>query len=322
MCKSWRRRITAYLLSVIVILTCAAGTVRTAYAAEGAVTVSAPSVVLLEASTGKVIYEKDADRVCSPASITKIMTLLLIFEALEKGQIKLTDEVITSEHAQSMGGSQVFLETGELQTVDTLIKCIAVASGNDAAVAMAEHIAGSEEAFVELMNRKAKELSMADTHFMDCCGLTDDDAHHTTARDVAAMSRELVSRYPDVYRYTGIWMEDITHTTSRGSAPFTLSSTNKLLKKYQWATGLKTGSTAKAKYCLSATARKDGVDLIAVVMTAPDSKSRFEDAAALLNYGYSVSSLYQDDNSDLLPPVTVKGGVEESVPLAYASGFS
>ena len=167
MCKSWRRRITAYLLSVIVILTCAAGTVRTAYAAEGAVTVSAPSVVLLEASTGKVIYEKDADRVCSPASITKIMTLLLIFEALEKGQIKLTDEVITSEHAQSMGGSQVFLETGELQTVDTLIKCIAVASGNDAAVAMAEHIAGSEEAFVELMNRKAKELSMADTHFMD-----------------------------------------------------------------------------------------------------------------------------------------------------------
>ena len=277
MCKSWRRRITAYLLSVIVILTCAAGTVRTAYAAEGAVTVSAPSVVLLEASTGKVIYEKDADRVCSPASITKIMTLLLIFEALEKGQIKLTDEVITSEHAQSMGGSQVFLETGELQTVDTLIKCIAVASGN---------------------------------------------AHHTTARDVAAMSRELVSRYPDVYRYTGIWMEDITHTTSRGSAPFTLSSTNKLLKKYQWATGLKTGSTAKAKYCLSATARKDGVDLIAVVMTAPDSKSRFEDAAALLNYGYSVSSLYQDDNSDLLPPVTVKGGVEESVPLAYASGFS
>lgn len=322
MCKSWRRRITAYLLSVIVILTCAAGTVRTAYAAEGAVTVSAPSVVLLEASTGKVIYEKDADRVCSPASITKIMTLLLIFEALEKGQIKLTDEVITSEQAQSMGGSQVFLETGELQTVDTLIKCIAVASGNDAAVAMAEHIAGSEEAFVELMNRKAKELSMADTHFMDCCGLTDDDAHHTTARDVAAMSRELVSRYPDVYRYTGIWMEDITHTTSRGSAPFTLSSTNKLLKKYQWATGLKTGSTAKAKYCLSATARKDGVDLIAVVMTAPDSKSRFEDAAALLNYGYSVSSLYQDDNSDLLPPVTVKGGVEESVPLAYASGFS
>ena len=163
---------------------------------------------------------------------------------------------------------------------------------------------------------------MTNAHFVDCCGLTDDDAHHTTARDVAVMSRELVTRYPDIYQYTGIWMEDITHTTARGSTPFTLSSTNKLLKKYQWATGLKTGSTAKAKYCLSATARKDGVDLIAVIMTAPDSKSRFEDAAALLNYGYSVSSLYKDDNSDTLPPVPVKGGVKESVSLAYASGFS
>lgn len=320
--KTLRQRALACLLSVMMVLMCMAGTVRPAYAAEGAVTVSAPSAVLLEASTGKVICEKDADRVCSPASITKIMTLLLIFEALEKGQLKLTDEVITSEHAQSMGGSQVFLETGELQTVDTLIKCIAVASGNDAAVAMAEHIAGSEEAFVEMMNRKAEELSMTNTHFVDCCGLTDDDAHHTTARDVAVMSRELVTRYPDIYQYTGIWMEDITHTTSRGSTPFTLSSTNKLLKKYQWATGLKTGSTAKAKYCLSATARKDGVDLIAVIMTAPDSKSRFEDAAALLNYGYSVSSLYKDDNSDTLPPVPVKGGAKESVSLAYASGFS
>ena len=229
--KTLRQRALACLLSVTMVLMCMAGTVRPAYAAEGAVTVSAPSAVLLEASTGKVICEKDADRVCSPASITKIMTLLLIFEALEKGQLKLTDEVITSEHAQSMGGSQVFLETGELQTVDTLIKCIAVASGNDAAVAMAEHIAGSEEAFVEMMNRKAEELSMTNTHFVDCCGLTDDDAHHTTARDVAVMSRELVTRYPDIYQYTGIWMEDITHTTARGSTPFTLSSTNKLLKK-------------------------------------------------------------------------------------------
>ena len=162
---------------------------------------------------------------------------------------------------------------------------------------------------------------MTNTHFTDCCGLTDDDSHHTTARDVAIMSRELVQKYPDIYQYTGIWMEDITHTTARGSTPFTLSSTNKLLKQYQWATGLKTGSTAKAKYCLSATARKDGIDLITVVMTAPDSRARFLDAATLLSYGYSVSALYRDDNKDQLLPVSVKGGQEETVPVVYASEF-
>ena len=151
--------------------------------------------------------------------------------------------------------------------------------------------------------------------------LTDDDSHHTTARDVAIMSRELVQKYPDIYQYTGIWMEDITHTTARGSTPFTLSSTNKLLKQYQWATGLKTGSTAKAKYCLSATARKDGIDLITVVMTAPDSRARFLDAATLFSYGYSVSALYRDDNKDQLLPVPVKGGQEEAVPVVYASEF-
>lgn len=320
--KSCRQRAYGLLLSITVVLMVVIAPAQRAYAAEGAVTISAPSAILLEASTGKVIYEQNADQVCSPASITKIMTLLLIFESLDRGDIKLTDEVITSEHAQSMGGSQVFLETGELQTVDTLIKCIAVASGNDAAVAMAEHLAGSEEEFVARMNQKAQELSMTNTHFVDCCGLTDAEEHHTTARDVAIMSRELITKHPDVFRYTGIWMEDITHTTARGSSQFTLSSTNKLLKQYQWATGLKTGSTSKAKYCLSATARKDDVDLIAVVMTAPDSKSRFQDAATLLNYGYSVSALYRDENRDKIPDMNVQGGVEETVALAYHSGFS
>lgn len=316
------KRTFTLLLLAVVILVMVFSPSQNVYAAEGAVSISAPSAILLEASTGKVIYEQNADQVCSPASITKIMTLLLIFEALDRGEIRLTDEVITSERAQSMGGSQVFLETGELQTVDTLIKCIAVASGNDAAVAMAEHIAGSEAEFVAKMNQKAQELSMSNTHFVDCCGLTDSDDHHTSARDVAVMSRELVTKHPEVYQYTGIWMEDITHTTARGSSVFTLSSTNKLLKQYQWATGLKTGSTSKAKYCLSATARKDDVDLIAVIMTAPDSKSRFSDAAALLNYGYSVSALYKDENRDKIPDMAVKGGVEETVPLAYESGFS
>ncbi len=318
----WKRRVFTLLLSAAVILVTVGTPAKDVYAAEGAVGISAPSAILLEASTGKVIYEQNADQVCSPASITKIMTLLLIFEALDRGSIKLTDEVITSEKAQSMGGSQVFLEAGELQTVDTLIKCIAVASGNDASVAMAEHIAGSEEEFVAQMNRKAEELSMGNTHFVDCCGLTDSDDHHTSARDVAIMSRELVTKHPEVYRYTGIWMEDITHTTARGSSVFTLSSTNKLLKQYQWATGLKTGSTSKAKYCLSATARKDDMELIAVVMTAPDPKTRFADAAALLNYGYSVSALYRDENRDKIPDMPVKGGVEEKVALAYESGFS
>ena len=319
---SCKRRIAVLLLSVEMILMLVLWPAQSVCAAEGAVSISAPSAIFLEASTGKVIYEQNADQVCAPASITKIMTLLLIFEALDKGEIELSDEVITSERAQSRGGSQVFLEAGELQTVDTLIKCIAVASGNDAAVAMAEHIAGSEEEFVARMNQKAQELSMTNTHFVDCCGLTDSEEHHTSARDVAIMSRELVTRYPDVYRYTGIWMEDITHTTARGSTSFTLSSTNKLLKQYQWATGLKTGSTSKAKYCLSATAKKDDMELIAVIMTAPDSKSRFEDAAALLNYGYSVSALYRDENQDKIPDMKVRGGVEEAVPLAYDSSFS
>lgn len=293
------------------------------YAQEGApVSISAPSAILMEASTGTVIYEQNADASCSPASITKIMTMLLIFEALDRGDIKLEDEVMTSAHAQSMGGSQVFLEEGEMQTVDTMIKCIAVASGNDAAVAMAEFIAGSEEEFVSRMNESAEQLGMQGTHFEDCCGLTDSDNHYTTARDVAAMSRELITKHPAVFNYTMIWMEDITHNTARGSSTFTLSSTNKLLKQYQWTTGLKTGSTSKAKYCLSATARKDDIDLIAVVMTAPDYKVRFSDAATLLNYGYSVSALYKDENKDALPRLIVDGGVAEDVGLVYKEGFS
>jgi D-alanyl-D-alanine carboxypeptidase (penicillin-binding protein 5/6) len=284
--------------------------------------IAAPSAILMEASTGTVIYEKSPDTALKPASITKIMTLLLTFEALEKGQIHLEDEVTTSAYAKSMGGSQVFLEEGEIQTVDTLIKCIAVASGNDAAVAMAEYIAGSEEAFVQMMNDEAARLGMSATHFEDCCGLTDSDTHITSARDVAVMSRELITRYPQIYDYTTIWMEDITHTTARGSSTFTLTSTNKLLKQYPYVTGLKTGSTSSAKYCLSATASQDGIDLIAVVMAAPDYKVRFEDAAKLLQYGFSVSRIYEDTNQDDLQPAAVERGVEESVNLVYEKQFS
>ena len=283
--------------------------------------ISAPSAILMEASTGQVIYELNADERRSPASITKIMTLLLTFEQLESGKISLEDEVITSEHASSMGGSQVFLAQGEVQTLDTMIKCIAVASGNDASVAVAEHIAGSEEAFVGMMNEKAMELGMENTHFEDSCGLTNSDGHYTSARDVAIMSRELITKYPAIYDYTQIWMEDITHVTRQGSSTFTLNSTNKLLKQYQYTTGLKTGSTDKAKYCFAATARRDDIDMIAVVMGAPDNKVRFSDAQALLTYGFSVSSLYVDENTDALPRLTVEGGVKETVPINYEGEF-
>lgn len=286
-----------------------------------ALSLASPSAILLEASTGGVIYEQDADSRRSPASITKIMTLLLIFENLEQGKIHLEDQVTTSAHAKSMGGSQVFLEEGEVQTVDTLIKCIAVASGNDASVAMAEYIAGSEEEFVRMMNEKASQLGMENTHFVDCCGLTASDDHYTTARDIAIMSRALISSYPKIYDYTKIWMEDITHVTKQGTKTFTLSSTNKLLKQYPYATGLKTGSTSKAKYCLSATASKDGIDLIAVIMAAPDYKVRFQDASKLLEYGYAVSSLYTDENQEKLPNLLVTGGVADETGLRMEGAF-
>lgn len=283
--------------------------------------ISSPSCILMEASTGQVIYENNADERRSPASITKIMTLLLIFEQLEAGKIKLTDEVTTSAYAKSMGGSQVFLEEGEVQTVDTLIKCIAVASGNDASVAMAEKVSGSETEFVAMMNERAKELGLENTHFTDCCGLTDSDDHYTSARDVALMSKELITKHPDIYNYTKIWMEDITHVTRKGTSNFTLSSTNKLLKQYEFTTGLKTGSTSKAKYCFSATANHNGIDLIAVVMGAPDFKVRFADAKTLLEYGYSVSHLYKDENKDKLSAMKIENAIEKEVPVAYRGEF-
>ena len=283
--------------------------------------VAAPSYIVMEASTGQVICEQDADTRRSPASITKIMTLLIVFEHLKSGRIHLEDQVTTSAYAKSMGGSQVFLEEGETQTLETMIKCIAVASGNDASVAVAEYIAGSETEFVKLMNDKAENLGMQNTHFEDCCGLTDSDDHFSSARDVALMSRELITKYPEVFDYTTIWMEDIEHKTSQGTSTFTLSSTNKLLKQYEWTTGLKTGSTSKALYCLSATANKDGMDLIAVVMAAPDAKTRFQDAMSLLSYGYSVSQMYTDENKDPLPAQKVEGGIEDTVNLVYAEPF-
>lgn len=282
--------------------------------------VSAPSVILMEASTGKVIYEQKADEVLYPASVTKIMTLLLIFDALEQGTIQLTDMVSTSEFAASMGGSQVFLEAGEEQSVETMIKCIAIASANDACVAMAEYLCKSEAAFVNQMNQRAAGLGMTNTHFVNCNGL-DTDNHMTTARDIALMSRELITEYPQVEKYSMIWMENIIHKTSRGESEFGLTNTNKLVRQYSYATGLKTGSTGLAKYCVSATARLNDIELIAVVMKAQDHKVRFRDAVTLLNHGFSICRLYKDENKEKLQKIQVKGGVADLAGLAYEGEF-
>ena len=288
---------------------------------DAAPAVEAPSYILMESSTGQIICEQNADERRSPASVTKIMTLLVIFDHIGTGRVQLDSEVMTSAYAKSMGGSQVFLEEGEIQTLDTIIKCIAVASGNDASVAAAEFIAGSEQEFVNLMNQRAEDMGLTNTHFEDCCGLSESDNHYTSAKDVALMSRELITKYPQILDYTKIWMEDITHVTRQGTSNFTLSSTNKLLKMYDFTTGLKTGSTSKALYCLSATANKDNIDLIAVVMASPSNKSRFQDAMTLLNYGYSVSALYEDANEETLPTIPVKGGVQDEAALIFKGPF-
>lgn len=283
--------------------------------------ISAPSAILMETSTGQVIYEKDPDSKRPPASVTKVMTLLLIFDALNEGRIKLEDEVTTSEYAASMGGSQVFLEPGEIQTVDTLIKCISVASANDACVTMAEYISGSEEEFVAQMNKRAQELGMKNTQFKNCNGL-DTEGHLTTARDIALMSRELITRYPQIHDYCTIWMENITHTTKKGTTEFGLSNTNKLIRHYEYATGLKTGSTSKAKFCISATAKKDDMELIAVIMAADDSKIRNKDAITLLNQGFGKCKKYSEDSVQPIPPVKVKRGVKEEVAVSQKEKFS
>ena len=289
--------------------------------AEGEELITSPHGVLMEASTGQIIYEKDMDTQVKPASITKIMTLLLIFDELAKGTIHMEDQVVTSAYAKSMGGSQVFLEEGEKQTVETMIKCIVIASGNDASVAMAEHIAGSEGEFVKRMNERGAGLGMENTHFEDCCGLTESDNHYTSAHDVAIMSRELVTRYPKVLEYSSVWMENITHETDKGTSEFGLTNTNKLIRSYDGCVGLKTGSTSVAKYCVSSVAQREGMTMLAVIMAAPDPKTRFADAAVLLNYGFGSCSLYVDEDTAPGAPAEVKGGVEEEVSWEYEEPF-
>ncbi|MBO4996697.1 MAG: D-alanyl-D-alanine carboxypeptidase [Lachnospira sp.] len=282
---------------------------------------SCESAVLMEPITGKVLYEKNKDKQLRPASVTKVMTLLLIMEAIDKGKFTYEDTVSVSAHAASMGGSQVFLEEGETQTVRDMLKCIVISSANDACVAMAEYVSGSEEAFVAAMNERAKELGMANTNFVNACGL-DADGHLTTAYDIALMSRELTRKHKDIFEFTTIWMDTITHTTAKGSSEFGLSNTNKLIKQYNGATGLKTGSTSLAKFCLAATATRDNMDMLAVVMACPDSKVRTKEASKLLDYGFANCSVYEDKQV-IEKPLTMKVecGKKDSVAVLPKENF-
>ena len=271
-----------------------------------AVEVSAPSALLMEKATGRVLYAKDEHTPREPASVTKIMTLLLVMEAIDAGQLSYDDPVTASAHACSMGGSQIWLKEGEQLTVDEMLKAVCVVSANDCAVALGEHLAGSEEAFVDRMNRRAQELGMADTVFRNATGLPA-EGHVTSAYDIALMSRELILHHPDIRKYTTIWMD-----TLRGGAS-QLVNTNKLIRFYPGATGLKTGSTSTAGYCLSATAEKDGMELIAVVLQGKTSAQRFEDAKVLLNDGFAAWSLCTVTPETALPPVPVTLGTQATV---------
>lgn len=268
--------------------------------------VDAKAVVLMEKTTGEVLYEEQAHQALEPASVTKVMTLLLIMEALDAGTITKETMVPVSADAAGMGGSQVYMKEGEEFSVHDMLKAIAVASGNDACVAMAEYLAGSEASFVEKMNQRAQELGMEDTVFLNCTGLPA-EGHVTSAYDIALMSRELILHHPDIRTYTTIWMD-----TLRDGA-FQLANTNKLIRFYDGATGLKTGSTDSALYCLSATAEKEGMELIAVVLGSPTSNDRFEAAKALLNYGFAGWSLVTAAPSEPLSPIPVSLGTAESV---------
>ena len=269
-------------------------------------TLDAPSALLMEKQTGTVLFAKDEHTPREPASVTKVMTLLLTMEAIDSGALSYDDTVTGSAHAASMGGSQIWLKEGEQMRVEDLIKAVCVVSGNDAAVALGEHLAGSEEAFVARMNERAKELGMNDTHFVNCTGLPA-DGHVTSAYDIALMSRELIWRHPDIRRFTTIWMDSL-----RGGASM-LVNTNKLVRFYPGATGLKTGSTDSAKYCISATAEKDGMELIAVILGGSTSDKRFTDAKALLNYGFAAYSLVTVTPEAPLPALPVTLGTQKTV---------
>ena len=281
-------------------------TLKPAAAGAADLPVTSRAALLMEKTTGQVLFAQNEHEALEPASVTKVMTLLLTMEAIDSGTIHYDDVVTVSAAAAGMGGSQVYLAEGEQITVEELLKAVCVASGNDAAAALAEQVAGTAELFVEKMNRRAAELGMNDTHFVNCTGLTA-EGHVTSAYDIALMSRELILHHPDIRRFTTIWMDTI-----RGGT-FQLANTNKLIRFYDGATGLKTGYTASAGYCISATAERDGMELIAVIMKAPDKDTRSSDAKALLSYGFAAYTLAPAAPEEPLPPVPVAMGTQDAV---------
>ena len=297
-----RKRIIAVLLAAVLCFLWPAPGVKAIADEE----LSAPSAILMEADTGSILYEKASHEVRPCASITKVMTLLLTMEAIDSGKIALTDEVAASAHAASMGGSDIWLKEGEVMSVDDLIKATVVMSANDAAVVLAEHVAGTEDEFVGMMNARAKELGMADTVFKNCNGL-DEEGHLTSAHDVAVMSRELI-RHEKIFDYTTIWIDEVRGGQTQ------LVNTNKLIKTYPGITGLKTGTTSAAGSCISATAERGGLKLIAVVLGCPSTKDRFADAAALLDYGFAGWTVTEPETPELVP-VPVKNGMQTEVEI-------
>lgn len=274
------------------------------------IALTSPSLILTEAKTGQVIFEKDADARRPVASVTKVMTILLTLEALDEGRVSTGDSVTVSEHAMSMGGSQAFLQAGERYKLGELLKSMIVASANDAAVALAEHLDGTEEAFVRRMNARAQELGMENTHYVNCTGLPA-QGHYTTARDVATLSRQL-DAHPRYYEYSTIWMDELRHSGGRVTQ---LTNTNKLIRFYSGCDGYKTGSTNEARYCISATAKKDGMRLIAVVLGAAASQTRFDEARAMLDYGFSSYQLFSPvkGGDSLGMQVPVRLGAKDAV---------
>lgn len=301
--------LTALLLCFLLAAPAAALDARDPAAPE----VAAPSAVLIERETGTVLYAKDETERRPPASVTKVMTLLLIAEAVDSGELALDDMVTASERAASMGGSQIWLEVGEQLSVSDMIKCVAVVSANDCAVALAEHLCGSEAAFVERMNQRAEELGLENTQFTNCTGLFDDTAHYTCALDIAVMSRELLG-HEWIKDYTTIWMDSVRDGASE------LTNTNKLVRYYEGCTGLKTGYTSTAMYCLSASAERDGTEYIAVIMHAESIESRNKDASALLDYGFANFRLCPLTSGEELPDVAVELGTEAYVTPVYDGG--
>ena len=297
------KRLFAVLLAVVII-----GASAVSAGALGEGDISAPAAVLMDADTGKILYEKNAHEQRACASITKVMTLTLVMEAVDSGKIHMDDVVTASAHAASMGGSDIWLEEGEQMTVDDMIKATAVASANDAAVALAEYICGTEDDFVAAMNEKAKALGMDDTTFMNCNGL-DEEGHITSAYDVALMSRELI-KHEKIFDYTNIWLDSLRGGETQ------IVNTNKLLRSYDGITGLKTGTTGEAGACISATAERNGLSLIGVVLGADSGKERFRDAATLLDYGFANFESKELRLEEELAPITVEGGMEDEVSIS------